>query len=60
MEKLREPLPPAERAEVAGMDTTYPQAKGRLGYVELGSNPLNLPQLVLKENDGICHVTEPL
>ncbi|MFH8717571.1 hypothetical protein OHB11_39100 [Streptomyces zaomyceticus] len=42
------------------MDTTYPQAKGRLGYVELGSNPLNLPQLVLKENDGICHVTEPL
>ena len=55
---LREPLSSAERTELAGTDTTYPRANGRIGYVDLGSNPLDLSQLVLKDVGEGWVVTE--
>ncbi|HEY9372510.1 hypothetical protein [Streptomyces sp.] len=48
----------AERTELAGTDTTYPRANGRIGYVDLGSNPLDLSQLVLKDVGEGWVVTE--
>ncbi|CAM5263863.1 hypothetical protein [Streptomyces narbonensis] len=56
VEKPREPLTPAERTELAGTDTTYPQA--RIGYVALGGSPLDLSPPVLKEIDGVGLVAE--
>ncbi|MDV5145413.1 hypothetical protein R1T08_14630 [Streptomyces sp. SBC-4] len=58
MDKLLRPLASEERTALAGTENSYARAKGRLGYVELGGNPLDPAQLVLHESDGTWPVTE--
>ncbi|MEU6950273.1 hypothetical protein ABZ957_34440 [Streptomyces sp. NPDC046316] len=56
--ELLEPLTPDQRGWLEDTETRYPAIKGRLGYVELGDNPLGLTQLVLVDVDGTWLITE--
>ncbi|WP_159041729.1 hypothetical protein [Streptomyces aureus] len=58
IQAMIEPLTSAEKSELADTDTRYPKASGLTGYVDLGSNPLDLSQLVLKDVDGTWHITD--
>ncbi|MET9667983.1 hypothetical protein ABZY19_21795 [Streptomyces sp. NPDC006475] len=55
---MTEFLTPAEKSELTETDTRYPKASGLIGYVDLGSNPLNLSQMVLKDVDGAWYIDE--
>ncbi|MFF3995094.1 hypothetical protein ACFYX8_17585 [Streptomyces cyaneofuscatus] len=55
--KLVAPLTSAERAQLSDTDTRSPETDPPLGHVGLGSNPLQLSQLVLTKVDGEWLVT---